>query len=144
MTLSANSSRVKRYLLYHARMRTIQWRRPEKKEKTCSADSRVSTKVLFHYLCSITHLPGYLNAKILKAFPKTFPPKWNRLNAQQKKKMRQEKQKKRGSKSLQGKGNTCLSFLSFWYFKTLSIGTASAFNLYLLLCSQVLYWLSWK
>ena len=60
------------------------------------------------------------------------------------KKMRQEKEKKRGGVCRIREIMKYIHFLSFMYFKTLSIGTALEIDPYLLPCSQVLYWLSWK
>ena len=136
------------------------------------------------YFTTFTTYQGtfpFSNAKILKVFPKTFPPKWSLLNAQQKKKNEARKGKEEG-RSLQGKGNTFIFSVSMgravfsfpeshflftrqvwgsggrreWgrvalhdgqgllWCKTLSIGTALEIDPYLLPCSQVLYWLSWK
>ena len=73
-------------------MSTIQSRTPEKKAKN---PVRLTWKFPWKS-CSTTHLPFLSsNSKILKAFLKTFPPKWSLINAQQKKKKWGRKSEKR-------------------------------------------------
>ena len=103
-----------RDLLNHTRMstNTIQSRTLEKKAKkhvTLTWKSPWKS-------CSIAHLPFLSpNPEILKAFVKTLLPKWSLLNAQQEKKMRQEKQKKRGGQKAKSESQDCCVTFKFCF-----------------------------
>ena len=80
---------------------TIQSRRPERKAK-----NQLTWTWKFPWKsCSTTqlYLSFHLILRSLKLSWKLFPPKWSLLNAQQKKNMRQDKQKERGGEKVKSK-----------------------------------------
>ena len=86
-------------------MSTIRSRTPEKKSK-----NHVTLTWKFPWKsCSTTHLPFLSsNPKILKAFLKTLPTKMKPTKCPaREKKMRQEKQKKRGGEKAKSKSQDC-------------------------------------
>ena len=100
-----------RDLSNHTRMSTIQSRTLEKKAK-----NHVTLTWKFPWKSSSTthllFLSSYRKNLITFLF-KLFPPKWSLLNAQQeKKKMRQEKWKKRGGEKAKGKVKTAVLLLN--------------------------------
>ena len=76
----------------------------ERGKKPCNIDLKISMKILFH-----CHLPFLSpNPKILKAFPKTLPTKMKPTKCPaREKKMRQEKQKKKGGEKAKSKSQDC-------------------------------------
>ena len=72
----------------------------EKCKKPCNFDQKIPMKILSHYPLVLPSSAGFLQ--------NLFQPKGSLVNAQQKKKMRKEKQKKRG-----GENYSCCACLNF-------------------------------
>ena len=77
----------------------------ERGKKTCNIDWKISMKILFHYPPTISSNPKILH---VKAFLKTFPTKMKPTKCPaREKKMRQQKQKKRGGEKVKSKSQDC-------------------------------------
>ena len=104
-----------RDLSNHTRISTIQSKTPKKKAK-----NHVKLTWKFPWKSCFTTNPPFLssNPKIIKAFLQTFPTKMTPTKCPaREKKMRQEKQKKRGGEKTKSKSQDCCVISKFCFLR---------------------------
>ena len=104
-TLSATLCRVKRSFKSYQNEHNLVKDTEENGKKACNIDQKNFMQILFHFPPTLP----FINSKILKAFLKTFHTKIKptKCPVLKRKKMRQEKWKKRGGEKVKSKSQDC-------------------------------------